>query len=452
MKQSKAGGKVSGYARVGAGAVGSGALRVSRAWAEAGAGVQKEVVDLSSIAFAVDAPARSKTQRLGAKERSTMRNVALDLGTRKISFCEVSANEVVVRRTVTSLGALDDLLGKDAAPARVAVEACREAWHVHGELTKRGHEVLLVDTSRVRQLGIGQHGRKTDRIDAEVLARAVERGTIPVAHLLSPERQQLRKELGVRRALVETRAQYVVIVRGLLRADGITLGRCDTEHFVSHVRRASLSAEQRQNIAPLVLILEKVNEQLVAVDARLETVCAREPAVAALTTTPGVGLIVAAAFVSVIDEAKRFRHAHQVQAYVGLVPSENSSGERRRIGSITKHGNGYLRSMLVQAAWSILRTADRHDPLRVWAEQVAERRGKRIAVVALARRLAGVLWAIWRDGTVYDAAWIGQRSQRGLERQAQEADVRAAAMKRAAHKAKVRMRPQRRRTAATTPA
>lgn len=381
-----------------------------------------------------------------------MRNVALDLGTRKISFCEVSGKEVIVRRTVTSLGALDDVLGEDAAPARVALEACREAWHVHAVLTKCGHEVLLVDTSRVRQLGIGQHGRKTDRIDAEVLARAVEEGRIPLAHVLSPERQHLRKELGVRRALVETRAQYVTTVRGLLRGDGIMLVRCDTEHFVSQVRRASLSEEQRQSIEPLVVVLQQVNAQIVAVDARLETLCAREPTIEALTSAPGVGLIVAAAFVSVIDEAKRFRHAHQVQAYLGLVPSENSSGERRRIGAITKHGNAYLRAMLVQAAWAILRTADRHDPLRVWAEQVAERRGKRIAVVALARRLAGVLWAMWRKGTVYDAAWIGQCSHRGLERNAQSAEVRAAAMKRAAQKAKVRLRPQRRRSSMTTPA
>ena len=139
-----------------------------------------------------------------------MRKVALDLSVRKISFCEVANGSVVARRTVSSLTALDDVLGDESEPAEVAIEACREAWHMTATLEQRGHRVLLVDTTRARQLGIGQHGKKTDRIDAEVLARAVERGAIPLAHLLSPARQTLRKELSIRRALVETRAQYVV--------------------------------------------------------------------------------------------------------------------------------------------------------------------------------------------------------------------------------------------------
>ena len=123
-----------------------------------------------------------------------MRKVALDLAERKISYCEVESGKAIVRRTASSLSLLRDLLGPGRPPARVAIEACREAWHVHAVLEKWGNEVLLVDTTRVRQLGIGQHGRKTDRIDAEVLALAVERGTIPEAHVLSPARQRLRLE------------------------------------------------------------------------------------------------------------------------------------------------------------------------------------------------------------------------------------------------------------------
>jgi transposase len=95
----------------------------------------------------------------------------------------------------------------------------------------------------------------------------------------------------------------------------------------------------------------------------------------------------------VIDEAGRFGDAHSVQAYLGLVPCEDSSGGRRRLGSITKQGNSYARAMLVQAAWSVLRCGDESDPLVRWGHAVGERRGKRIAVIALARRLAGVLWS-----------------------------------------------------------
>ena len=151
--------------------------------------------------------------------------------------------------------------------------------------------MLLVDTTRSRQLGIGQHRRKTDRVDAEVLARAVERGGIPLAHVLSPARRELRRQIGVRRALVETRAQYVTTVRGLVRDRGESLRTCDTQYFVESARKASLSAELRVLIEPFVATLEVIDTQLAAVGRRLEELTALEPVVTQLTTVPGVGPI-----------------------------------------------------------------------------------------------------------------------------------------------------------------
>jgi transposase len=368
-----------------------------------------------------------------------MRSVALDLAARKIAYCEVADGEVLARRMVSSLGRLEDSLGPACPPARVAIEACREAWHVHAKLEGWGNQVLLVDTTRVRRLGVGQHGRKTDRIDAEVLAFAVERNQIPTAHVLSPERQQLRMRLSVRRALVETRAQYVTTVRGLVRAQGAKIPSCSTDHFVRHARNAVSDDAVRELIAPLLEMLEQLNAKLAQLERQLEQECADEPTVALLMTAPHIGVVTAAAFVSVIDEAHRFASSRKVGAYLGLVPSEKSTGSRRRLGSITKQGNGYARSLLVEVSWSIMRrTSD--DPLHRWAQAVAKRRGKRIAVVALARRLAGVLWAMWRHDAVYDPASVGRRSAHGLARQAQEIDFRADAMKRAAEKVRRRAR------------
>ena len=127
-----------------------------------------------------------------------MRKVALDLGTRKTAYCEVRDGKVVQRRTEDAVRDFEPLLGPEQPEAVVAIEACREAWHVHDLLTSWGNQVVLVDTTRSRRLGIGQHGRKTDRIDAEVLALALERGGIPAAHVLSPHRRELRRWLGVR--------------------------------------------------------------------------------------------------------------------------------------------------------------------------------------------------------------------------------------------------------------
>jgi transposase len=368
-----------------------------------------------------------------------MRNVALDLAARKIAYCEVTDGEVIGRRTVGSIGRLEDLLGPECPPARVAIEACREAWHVHARLQDWGNEMLLVDTTRVKQLGVGRHGRKTDRIDAEVLALAVERNQIPTAHVLSPERQQLRMQLSVRRALVTTRAEYVTTVRGLVRAAGGKLPSGATTHFVKHVRRAKLDNAVNELIAPLLDVLDQLNAQLAQLELQLEQKCADDPVIALLMTAPYIGVVTAAAFVSVIDDAKRFGSSRKVGAYLGMVPSEKSSGDRRRLGSITKKGNGYVRSLLIEVSWGIFRHRS-DDPLHCWTQTVAKRRGKRIAVVALARRLAGVLWAMWRDDTVYDPEWVGKRCARGLKRQAQGIDLRADAIKRAADKVRRRAR------------
>ncbi len=365
-----------------------------------------------------------------------MRSVALDLGAKSISYCEVSNGQVIRRQTVKAIGSLEPSLGSQAAPARVAIEACREAWFVHARLTEWGNEVLLVDTTRSRQMGVGQHRRKTDRIDAEVLARAVERGTIPLAHLLSPHRQDLRRQLGVRRALVETRAQYIVVIRGLLRERGLRLPACSRPWFPTRLRETDMPTELRALVEPLAVAMGVLNAQLEQVEVRLAEVCAMEPAINQLATVPGVGLIVAASFVSVIDDAGRFNNAHQVEAYLGLVPSEYSSGgpAKRRLGAITKQGKTYLRSLLVQAAWLIVRSNQKDDPLYCWAKAISERRNARIAIVAVARRLAGILWAMWRDETVYEPGIVARTSSRGLRRAAQAIELRADALQKASKK------------------
>jgi transposase len=114
--------------------------------------------------------------------------------------------------------------------------------------------------------------------------------------------------------------------------------------------------------------------------------------------------VTAVTFVAVLDQLGRFQSAGQVRAYLGLVPREMSSGEKRMRGHITKTGNRRLRSLLVEAAWGILRhKRPETSALRAWTERIAARRGKRIAAVALARKLAGILYAMWRDGTRFEA-------------------------------------------------
>lgn len=366
-----------------------------------------------------------------------MRKVALDLGKRQTMYCELQGGQVVRRATVAEVESLKPLLGPEQQAAVVAIEACREAWYVHDLLVSWGNEVVLVDTTRSKRLGIGQHGRKTDRIDAEVLARALEENRLPQAHVLSPKRRELRRVLGVRRALVESRARLVVTVRGLVREQNGRLPSCGTELFVERVREQKLESELAELIEPLVTLLDSINQQLQESEERLAKLCQAEPVIAQLTTAPGVGSVVAACFVSVVDEARRFSHAHQLESYLGLVPTEATTGGKRRLGGITKQGNSYLRALLVQAAWTILRASNKDDPLHLWGKAVAERRGKRIAVVALARRLAGVLWAMWRHNAVYDAEHLARRGSAGLQSAAQALEYRQEALVKAAKKKSV---------------
>jgi len=390
---------------------------------------------LPPVALAIGTPARSKAQVVEAEGRPAMRTVALDLGGRKTTFCEVAEGRVVERATVRSLRQLERWLGPNTPPARVAFEACREGWYVATLLQRWGHEAVMVDTTRSGAIGIGRHGRKTDRIDGDTLALALEKNQIPLAHILSPHRRELRFQLSVRRALVETRAQHVAMIREIVRARGGRIASCDVSAFPAKLQETELDEATRLLIRPLESLLGALAERIGEVETKLAQLCEQEPVAMRLMTAPGVGLIVSAGFVSVIDEARRFRRAHEVESYVGLVPSEDSSGGKRRLGAISKRGNSYLRALLVQAAWCILRQKDEANPLVLWGHQVERRRGSRIAVVAVARRLVGILWAMWRDGTVFDPARVGQMSAIGLKFYSLKLGLQATAMARATKKA-----------------
>jgi transposase len=158
----------------------------------------------------------------------------------------------------------------------------------------------------------------------------------------------------------------------------------------------------------LVALLGPLNRQLAALEAQLARGVATNAAARRLCTVPGVGPVTAAAVVATLDDVRRFASAGQVAAYVGLVPRERSSGEQQRRGPLTKAGNSRVRWLLVQAAWAYWRSrATARTALRLWVERLAERRGKLRAVVALARRLTRILYALWRDGSVYAPARVG---------------------------------------------
>lgn len=343
-----------------------------------------------------------------------MEHVAIDLGGRESQICIRSADGKIVEERRYPTVKLGEYL-KTRGKSRVVMETCAESFAVADAAQTAGHEVRVVPATLVRSLGVGARRLKTDRRDAQALSDVSCRIDLPSVHIRS-ERSRDRKTLcGMRDALVQARTQLVNTVRGWLRMQLAKVRSGQVESFAKRVRNAVLERpegmpafveRQLQVIEALTTQIEAATKEI-AQDAEQDEVCQR------LTSVPGVGPITAVRFVATLDEPTRFTDAHRVESYVGLVPSEMSSSERQRRGSITKAGNGAMRWLLVQAAWSLWRTQP-HDPMVQWARRIGERRGRGIAIVALARKLGGVMFAMWRDGTRYSAK-LAARAPRPVE-------------------------------------
>jgi transposase len=205
----------------------------------------------------------------------------------------------------------------------------------------------------------------------------------------------------------------MVLVRSLLRREGIRVPSAEGEVFARRVQDLELPVHLVAEVAPLLSLLAPLNEQITLLDQQLARIACTNETAPRLTTVPGVGAVTAVSFLATLDQATRFQSAHQVASYLGLVPMEWSSSETQRRGHITKAGNGRMRWLLVEAAWRVLagRKSPAAAPLRGWAERIAQRRGRSIAAVALARRLAGILYAVWRDRCNYDPLKLEARAR-----------------------------------------
>ena len=338
-----------------------------------------------------------------------MEHIGIDVHKNQSQICILSAEgELIEKRVATEQKRFEAVLGSHPL-TRVLIEASTESEWVARCLEGLGHEVIVADPNYAPMYGQRTRRVKTDRRDARALAEACRSGTYRPAHRTSDERRHLRGRLAVREALVRTQARYVSLIRALLRREGLRVRTGSTGCFLERLVEVDLPAHLRLEIEPLISVMDSLGEQIARADAQAAELAAQDPEVRRLCTTPGVGPVTAASFVATLDTAERFRGAHQVESYLGLVPREMSSGEKQHKGRITKTGSNRTRYLLVQASWVILlRTkCAQAEPLRAWAQRIAARRGKKVAVVALARRLAGILYAMMRDKMQFDAQRLG---------------------------------------------
>lgn len=340
-----------------------------------------------------------------------MDHIGIDVGMVNSHICELrESGEVVERQIRTERKRLVEVFG-NRPKARILMEASTESEWIACCLEELGHEVIVADPNYAPMYAHRSRRIKTDRRDAHALAEACRLGAYRPAHRASPTQRDGRALLGIRELLIRTRTRWIVHIRALLRRDGLRLAPGRAENFVARVNDLPLSPELAARIAPVLALLAPLNAQIATLDAQVAIRARDDERTRRLMTAPGVGPVTAVAFVATVDRVTRFRNAHQLESYVGLVPREWSSSETQRKGSITKAGNTRMRWLLVEAAWCALRRKKKPETalLRDWADRIALRRGSHVAAVALARRLAGILYAMWRDQTEYDPYQLGRR-------------------------------------------
>jgi transposase len=339
-----------------------------------------------------------------------MEMIGMDLHQRESQLCCRAENGALVERRIATTRARLTAVFGGRPRARILLEASTESEWVARHLEALGHEVIVADPNYAPMYARRTRRIKTDRRDARTLLEALEHQTYRPAYRTSAARRHVRAQLAVRDTLVRMRARTVILARTLCRGAGLRPPPATAEAAFRRIAALEVPPAVAEQLAPLVAVTAPLTAEIAAADRRLAALVTTDPEVARLTTMPQIGPVTAVAVVATVDDIRRFRSAHQFSAYFGLVPRERSSGERQQRGAITKTGNGRVRWLLIEAAWRVLSSRqDALAALRTWGRQLAARRGKRVAVVALARRIAGVLFAMWRDGVPYDPVQLARR-------------------------------------------
>jgi len=332
--------------------------------------------------------------------------IGLDLGDRTSHYCilDEAGNVILEHNLPTTPKGMHQVFRK-IPRSRIALETGTHSPWVSRQLTQLGHEVIVAHARNVRL--IGESSRKDDQFDARTLARLarIDPGLLgPVRHR-SAQAQIHLTVIRARAALVGTRTALVNAARGLTKSYGERLRKCGTEQMNREIAKG-LSQELRDALDPLLGEIESLNERIAEYDRRIEQIATEvHPEVALLKQVKGVGTLIALTYVLTLDDPHRFRRSRDAGCFLGLRPGRRNSGNSEPQLHISKEGDRYLRTLLVQGAHYILGPFGQDSDLRRWGLKLAERGGKNAkkrAVVAVARKLAVLLHKLWVSGEVYE--------------------------------------------------
>lgn len=329
--------------------------------------------------------------------------VGLDVSLAKTAACVLDEHDKIMKEAeVTSepeaivrfAGVLEGTI------AAIGLEAGPLSQWLHRGLSEAGLDVVLMETRQAKG-ALKAMPIKTDRRDAEGIARLLHLGCFRPVHCKSVSAQEVRALLGARKAIQQSMIALELSLRGLLRNFGLKVGAVSRGRFEARVRELACGDPVLEAATePMLLARASLRQELAGLARKVRFLAKEDPVCCRLMTMPGVGAVVSLTFRSAIDDPTRFSSSTKVGPWVGLTPSRCQSGERDVSGGITRAGDANLRRALCQAA-TVMRNRGRASWLRSWAAQVAKRRGRKRGMVALARRIGSVLHRIWRNDTVF---------------------------------------------------
>ena len=329
--------------------------------------------------------------------------IGIDLGKTLFHLVGVDASgSVVVRKRCSRTQVLT--YTANVGVKVIGMEACSGSHFLGRALREQGHEVRLMPAQYVKPY---VKTNKSDYIDAEAIAEAVQRPTMRFVPIKTEEQLDLQAVHRVRERWVMRRTAVVNQIRGLLLERGLTLpkGRSHLDEALPEIlgdSTSKLSDSFRVLLAQLKLELAQLTTRVEEMDAVIQQTAREDDACRRLTTIPGVGPVTATALVAAIGAGTAFRKGRDLAAWVGIVPREYSSGGKQKLLGISKRGNSYLRRLFVQGARSVLQHRDKQPvAVRNWLAQLSARAHQNVVIVALANKLLRTAWAVLCKNETY---------------------------------------------------
>ena len=337
--------------------------------------------------------------------------VGMDVHKKTTTYCAIDEEGKVNRRaTVPSdeagwLGAVQDWL---SGGVEVALETGCMTWWAVDVLRESGIEPVVVDARQFKM--IADSKKKSDRHDARALAEGLRGGLAQRIAVSVPDQKTRRARalMQTRQHVLKQRNMSINMAKAMLRSVGVELKKSQwpkKQHWETVLDNPAVPLWMKPLLATHRSIWEHLERQKQDIDAMINQELCDWPEAELLYEMPGLGPIVTMGILSGIGDVNRFKRANQLASYAGLIPSSRDSGSVQRRGGITRQGRSLMRHFSVQAAWAALRSKSLTPSLRKWAKRLIVKRGRKVAAVALARRLLVLAYKFLKTGEVYNPAY-----------------------------------------------